>query len=70
MKNCLMLLRDGSESRRELSVRRYFDLSYGIFLKRLKELKNLRRRLKPEEEKELRFMIDALIDAKHLLYDA
>ncbi len=68
MHQYLMLLRDAPKSRDRYSTRRYFEISYGIFLKRLGELKSLKRRLTAEEAKELQFMMNALIDAKNLLY--
>jgi hypothetical protein len=46
----------------------YFDRGYKIFQKRLEAFSGLERELTPEEERELKFMMDSLIDAKNTIY--
>lgn len=63
------VLRDGLESRRKRNLQRYFDVSYRVFLKHLEALRNSEQPPTAEEERELRFSIDALLDAKRRLRD-
>lgn len=49
------------------SVPKYFEKGFKKFRERLAELEAPDRVLTSKEEKELRFMLDALIEAKHIL---
>ncbi|GEM_PF-4756825 len=51
----------------EESLKEYFGKGYGIFLARLEEFRSLTRPLSREEEKELKFMLEALVTAKNTL---
>jgi len=53
----------------ERSQEKYFKDGYELFLVRLHEFKRLDRRATVNEEKELRFMLDALLAAKEFLSD-
>lgn len=48
----------------EKDLSAYFENAYALFLERLDIFRRLPRPLNAEEEKELRFMFDALIEAK------
>ena len=48
-------------------VKKYFQNGFNIFLARLNDLKELNRELTPTEQKEMKFMLEALIDAKNYL---
>ena len=48
---------------------RYFDHGFELFEKRLRHFKQIKRKLTEAEEKELRFMLEALIEAKNHLND-
>ncbi len=54
------------EYRRE-GMKSYFEAGYTLFEKRLTEFHDLKRPLTAEEEKELNFMLSALISAKNIL---
>ncbi|MDP3963460.1 MAG: hypothetical protein Q8Q39_03105 [bacterium] len=60
------LLRDAADDDVAI-MRQYFDRGYEIFSARLAELKDLRQTLTDQEERELRFMLEALISAKRSL---
>ena len=53
----------------EVKIDEYFNDSYNIFVKRLKEFKGSKRGLNASEEKEFRFMFESLISAKKFLHD-
>jgi hypothetical protein len=58
-------LRDGGMSEKELNE--YFNRSFTVFLKRLEAFQHMKEEVPPEEEKQLRFMLEALLAAKHIL---
>jgi hypothetical protein len=58
---------DDLEDFDEQRMREYFKNSWAIFVERLRRFKYLQRRLTPLEEKELKFMLEALISAKNIL---
>lgn len=62
-----LLLHDKWEDFNEERLQEYFQKSYEIFLNRLKEFQNLKRPLSTREEKELTFMLEALMNAKNSL---
>lgn len=49
------------------SVPKYFEKGMKKFRQRLDQLENLDRSLTDQEEKELRFMLDALIEARQIM---
>ena len=53
----------------EVKIEKYFNDSYNIFVKRLNGFRDSKRGLNASEEKELRFMFEALINAKKFLHD-
>lgn len=55
--------------RQNLVMRRYFEKNFDIFLDCLKTMRQLKRPLTPEEEKEFKFMMEALVEAKNSTYD-
>ena len=52
----------------EVKIEKYFNDSYSIFVKRLNEFRDSKHILNASEEKELRFMFEALINAKKFLH--
>ncbi len=60
------LVRDKEMSEEDL--RAYFINSFNIFMTRLEELR-ANDTLSPQSEKELRFMLEALFSAKHILIE-
>ena len=62
----VLLLRDWEDfGEKDLPV--YFEKAYSIFLRRMEVMRRLDRPLNKQEEKELRFMLDALVEAKHAM---
>lgn len=63
------ILRDSSwQSEPAQNLQNFFDNGYILFLQRIDALRQLQRPLTATEEKELRFMLEALMDAKNSLY--
>ena len=62
-----VLLQDAADDNAHALMQRYFTHGYEIFSARLAELKRMERPLTNQEERELRFMLDALISAKRSL---
>ena len=60
------LIHDGWEDFDASSMSAHFNTAYETFMNRLKELRNLKRALNSKEEKELKFMLEALIAAKNI----
>lgn len=58
------LLHDRWEEFDEAALKKYFENGYKIFSERLKTFGNLKNKLTVKEETELKFMLEALIDAK------
>lgn len=61
------LLRDHWEDFDQDGLIKYFDKNYAKFLERLHKFKELKRQVNTQEEAELKFMLDALIQAKNNL---
>jgi len=61
------LLYDKWEEFDERKLEEYFEKSYGIFMSRLQEFREAKHQLTTKEEKELKFMLEALIDVKKSL---
>jgi len=61
-------LKEKWEEFNETSVPKYFDKSLKKFLLKIDELSTLNRSLTEQEQKELRFMLEALIEANQALY--
>ena len=64
----IMFFRDGEDFGPK-NLPEYFNKGYQIFSRRLEEFKNLERPLEAEEERELTFMLEALIQAKNANYE-
>lgn len=62
------VLHDSWEHFTSQDIAPYFYFSYELFLRRVRKLKTAKRALKPEEAKELKFMLETLIDTKPMLY--
>lgn len=64
-----LVLRDADtdRERHERNLRRYFESSYKVFLARMEQFMEEEDPLGEEEKKEIRFMVEALIEAKQLL---
>jgi hypothetical protein len=63
-----LILADGpSRAARRFDPERYFKKSYRIFQSRLEKFRESTAAPTAEEERELKFMMEALIDAKRLL---
>lgn len=62
-----LLLRDKPQDQARTVIRNYFDKGFAVFRDRIDELHRSNRRLTPRREKELRFMLEALISAKRML---
>ena len=63
-----MALREKWEEFNETSVPKYFNKGVKKFLLKIDELSTLNRSLTEQEQKELRFMLEALIEANHGMY--
>lgn len=61
------VLRDRPKDLSEQKIRDYLEAGVEVFKKRLDRFQDPKFKLSPAEEKELRFMMEALIDAKQLL---
>jgi hypothetical protein len=48
-------------------IKKYFNKGFKIFLARLRSLQNIKGKLPPRQEKELLFMLSALVSAKRML---
>lgn len=59
--------RDKWEDFDEDKLEEYFSNSYEIFMDRLKEFRNGEKKITKEEEKELKFMLETLINTKNML---
>lgn len=47
----------------------YFDTVFGTFIDHLEKLRELKRKVNPTEERELKLLLQALITAKNILED-
>jgi len=63
------LLRDVGEQEKNFDLQAYFDNGYRTFMDRLAVLEDASRTITPSQEKELMFMLEALIAAKNSLAD-
>lgn len=61
------ILYDKEERVGKRQTEEYFHNSYEIFAGHLERFRNMKRGLTEEEEKEMRFMLEALISAKNIL---
>lgn len=62
------LLKEKWEQFGEQSVPKYFDKGMKKFTQKLEEFSQLERKLTAEEQKELQFMLEALIEANQGMY--
>lgn len=67
IKNTAILLRD-AESPLDPTLQSYFDRYYELVLRELAGVKNLRRKLLPEEAAELRHAVESLIEVQGAMY--
>ena len=63
-----LVLREKWEQFDEASVPKYFDKAVKKFLLKMDELAKLERPLSTKEQKELRFMLEALIEANQAMH--
>lgn len=68
--NVVSVVCDRARSGRSMTLvsERYFHDGYDLFAQQLDLLRRQQRAPVPSEERTLRFMLEALIDAKHRLY--
>ncbi len=63
------LLRESSDEFTKSNIKKYFDESYQTLLSQLNNFKNLPRALTLIEEKELQFMLQALLSAHFIMHE-
>jgi len=68
LKENLFIFRDEDRPKHERNLKRYFESSYKVFLTRMEQFREQEGVPNAEEEKEIRFMVEALLEAKQLLY--
>lgn len=69
MRTRCRMIREGWEDFSEYHIQQYFDKNYEMFLGVLQSFSRMDRGLTTGEQKELTFMLEALIDAKNILYE-